>query len=241
MAENLRDWTLEYAKPMIRTGLEHLVDAVTPGLPARLASDPAAHDEHIAALGLAANEAEALLADAVLAARASGRTWSQIADALDIDRATAQARFSGNSPAITQLGAALIVNDAAAVATDLGAPVAGKPAGGGPAVGEVRRVQPFKWGKVTDLDLLGSYGWQVTHTELNQNWTAGVGMATLDNQQWEYGVTSRKKKAPAGVGWEMIDGAGIWAGAIYWRRATGKPVRPGNPEPSLLLGGGVSL
>ncbi|MDR2703743.1 MAG: hypothetical protein LBB58_05330 [Cellulomonadaceae bacterium] len=234
MGANLRDWTLEYAKPVMRTGLEQLIDSVTPGLPTRLATDQNAHDEHIAALGLAVNEAEEMLADAVLAARTSGRTWTQIADALGIDRAAAQARFSGNAGTITQIGASLVApspNNSANAAEQPGARI-------GPMLGEVRRIQPFKWGKATDLNLVGSYGWHITAVELNQNWTGGVATAVLDDQRWEYAVTSRKRRQPPGGGWELIDGPGVIMGAIHWGRPTGQAVSPGNPEPKVLLGMG---
>jgi len=230
MAENSREWALEYAAPLLRNGLEQLVDSVTPGLPARLAADPAAHDEYLAVLGLVVAESETMLADAVLAARNSGRTWSQIAGALGLDRAAVQARFTGNTPNVTQIGTTLIAapNDG-----DL-APVPAQTPGF--RLGDVRRVQFSKFGRVADLNLLGVYGWQVISVELTSDWNGAIATAQLDNQQWEYQVTSRRKKLPEGIGWLPIEGPGAWAGAVYWGRPTGQPVRPGNPEPVALLG-----
>lgn len=227
MAENLTEWAIAYAKPMISTGLEQLVDKVTPGLTGRFASDPNAHDEHIAVLGLAASEADKMLADAVLAARNSGRTWSQIAEALGIDRAAAQARFSADAPAVTQVGASAILPllDGEAIA-----------ASSGSRVGDVRCIQFSKWGRVTDLNLLGAYGWRAQAVELTSDWTAGIATAELDTQQWEYAVTKRKKQVPDGLGWTRIEGPGAWTGGIYWGRPTGQSVKPGNPEPKVLLG-----
>jgi hypothetical protein len=228
VVENLRDWTLEYAKPMITNGLEHLVDNVTPGLATRLVTDPNAHDELIAVLGLASSEAEAMLADAVLAARTSGRTWSQIADALGIDRATAQARFTANNAEVSKIGTALTSTNA-----DFPAEQAQSAA---PALGSVRRIQNLKWAKANDLNLLGTYGWRVTNVELNSGWTAMVATAELDNQQWEYEVTGRKKKEPAGYGWTQVDGSSGWTTGVFWARPTGQPVKPGSPEPRNIVG-----
>jgi len=229
MSDNLREWALEYAKPLLRDGLERLVDSVTPGLPGRLATDAKAHDENLAVLGLAASETEAMLADAVLAARNSGRTWTQIAEALGIDRAAAQARFTGNAHVIVPGGTTTIV--ATDDADDLNADRTP-----GFRLGDVRRVQFSKFGRIADVNLLGTYGWRVISVELTSDWMAAIATVELDNQQWEYQVTSRRKKVPTGNGWQMIEGPGAWAGAVYWGRSTGQPVRPGSPEPKTLLG-----
>ena len=229
VVENLREWTLEYAKPMISNGLEHLVDAVTPGLAARFATDPNAHDEHIAVLGLASSEAESMLGDAVLAARNSGRTWTQIAEALGIDRATAQARFSANNAEVTKIGTALTAS-APEPQLEPGQAVSA------PTLGSVRRIQNLKWSKSNELNLLGSYGWRVTNVELNSAWTAMIATAELDNQQWEYEVTGRKKKTPPGIGWTQVDGSSGWTTGVFWARPTGRQVMPGNPEPRNIIG-----
>jgi len=228
VAENLREWTLEYAKPMISNGMEQLVDRVTPGLAARFASDPTAHDEHIAVLGLASAEAESMLSDAVLAARQSGRTWTQIAEALGIDRATAQARFSANNAEVTKIGTALTP----AAPESFSEPNQTS----APSLGSIRRIQNLKWAKANELNLLGSYGWRVTNVELNSGWTAMIATAELDSQQWEYEVTGRKKKEPQGLGWAQISGSTGWTTGVFWGRPTGQPVLPGNPEPRNIVG-----
>jgi len=225
VAETLRDWALAYADPMISAGIERLVDSVTPGLNDRLTENVDAHDEQIAILGLAVARSESLLADAVLAARNSGRTWSQIADALGIERVTAQTRFSANSTAASTIGGSVLSRDNTASELDW------------PSLGDIRRVQFYSVGSTSEINLLGTYGWRVQEIDLSTSLEGGIASVELDNQQWEYQITSRKKRSPEGAGWEQIPYTGIVIGGpYYWGRPLGKTVRSGNNNPKTLLG-----
>lgn len=222
MPQSQSDWTVEYAEPVLRDGLEQLIDRVTPGLIARLVTDADAHDEQIAVLALAVSEAEELLRDAVIAARMAGRTWTQIAEALGVDRAAAQTRFTARDSGAESVNAPETNSALESAAPSI-------------AVGSRRKLQPIN--RMSEMNLLGPYGWHVVDVGLSTGGHALVCTVELDDQQWEHALTKRKSQTPDGFGWVKVDQIHrAWVGGYYWARPTGIPTLAGNTEPKNVLG-----
>lgn len=79
----------------LRSALSGAIDAVEPGLRARLLHDPQAYLDLVALTAQARSETDAMLRLAVSGARAAGCTWEQVGRVLDMTRQAAQQRYGG--------------------------------------------------------------------------------------------------------------------------------------------------
>ena len=75
--------------------ISEAVEAVEPGLQARLEHDREAYLELVQLSAEAAGEADALLRAAVTAARSAGQSWAAVGTALGMSKQAAQQRFGG--------------------------------------------------------------------------------------------------------------------------------------------------
>lgn len=219
MPESPRDWTIEYAHGLFRTGIEQLVDNAAPGLTDRLANDAAAWDELIGVTNLAVIESESLLRETVIAARNAGRTWTQIAAALGISRGEALTRFSAQTETANTGTAptesATEVSDDAEIADPL-------------LSRQMVRDMPFY--SVDPLNDAGKYGWHSVRVTTNDSITGVNHLMEPDTQQWEHACRVPRKRREV-EGWQKLKVDGPVVGINYWTRPLGIPALPGKPEP----------
>jgi len=224
MSETQKDWTIQFAQGVFRTGIEQLVDSAAPGLTDRLANDAAAWDELIGVTNLAVIESESLLSETVIAARNAGRTWTQIAAALGISRSDALLRFSAqtdvpdanNTPTASVTASANEAKDDEVSADSL-------------LSRQVIRDLPF-YG-VGPLNDAGKYGWHSVRVTTNDLVTGVNHLVELDTQQWEHSTRVPRKRREV-EGWQKIKIEGQpLLGVSYWTRPLGIPALPGKPDP----------
>jgi hypothetical protein len=207
---------VEYAQLQMRNGVEQLIDQVTPGLVDRIAVDPAAHDQLIAVLEVAVVEAETLLKEAVLTARNSGRTWTQIATALGVSRQEAHLRFTASTANAFPSPNPHLVEGKPVEMANLGAL----------QVGSQRRLrdQKIHTGELAEvLNDLGRYGWKITSAAPNATYSAADVSIELTDQRFEYEISRLgRRRAMEAQGWNLVRGTGGMGYVVYFRAVPGE-------------------
>jgi len=220
MVDNSRDWTREFAQSSVRDALAKIVDDSTPGLIARLGSDPRTYSELLVATNLVAEEAEELLRETVVSARHAGLNWEQIGDLIGMTRQAAQQRFSAVTP--QNLAAEQAPVPGVGVAVSGTAIQQGAAIPGSPPIGTTATIDEASDDNVKMLNRAGQYGWRcVSFT----TWTWTIEMTS---QQWAAAATFRNP--PAGDGWQRI---GRYAHMVYWTRPAPAPPLPHSPNPEV--------
>ena len=220
MADTDIEWTKQFARGAVRDGLARIIDEATPGLTARLATDPAAYTQLLAISEMVAQEADELVREAAISARHAGLTWERIGDSVGMSRQAAQQRF-GPKGEVEQVGAPNPVTNDLAVAGAPGALADAATQHLLPPIGTQAHISEASDSGLMMLSRAGRHGWRAISVS-----PGGIFTIQFDNRQWQVVTTTGKE--PAGLGWHRI---GRYGFTVYWTQPTHIPVVPGAPDP----------